>query len=167
MSRQGSVWERIIRSIRKIMNALVSERLLDDEALHTFLLEVEQILNNQPITPANDDPTDLLPLTPSMLLLGRVNSPLPVDNFVKADGYRKSWDLVQLLSYKFWARRIRECLSILQTRQKWLKPQRNLKVDDLVLMLHKNSKRGHWPKGLVDQCFPYANGIIRYWEKHL
>ena len=87
MSHQGSVWERIIRSIRKIMSALVSERLLDDEALHTFLLKVEQILNNQPITPANDDPTDLLPLTHSMLLLGRVNSPLPIDNFVKADGY--------------------------------------------------------------------------------
>ena len=160
-SHQGGVWERIIRSIRKIMRALVGERLLDDEALHTFLLEVERILNNRPITPASDDPTDLLPLTPSMLLLGRVDSPLPIDNFVKADGYRKSWRLVQLLSDKFWARWIREYLPILQTRQKWLKPQRNLKVGDLVLMLDENSKRGHWPKGLVDQCFPDANGIIR------
>ena len=118
-------------------------------------------MDNRPITPASDDPTDLLPLTPSMLLLGRVDSPLPIDNFVKADGYRKSWRLVQLLSDKFWARWIREYLPILQTRQKWLKPQRNLKVGDLVLMLDENSKRGHWPKGLVDQCFPDANGIIR------
>ena len=46
-SHQGGVWERIIRSIRKIMHALVVERLLDDEALHTFLLKVERILNNR------------------------------------------------------------------------------------------------------------------------
>ena len=155
-SHQGGVCERIIRSNRKIMRAIVGERLLDDEALHTFLLEVERILNNRPITPASDDPTDLLPLTSSMLLLGRVDSSLPIDNFVKADGYRKSWRLVQLLSDKFCARWTREYLPILQTRQKWLKPHRNLKVDDVALMLDENSKRSHWLNSLVDQCFPDA-----------
>ena len=96
-----------------------------------------------------------------MLLLRPVDLSLPIDNFVKADGHRKSWRLVQLLSDKFWARWIRECSPILQTHQKWLQPQRNLKVGDLVLMLDENSKRCHWPKGVVDQCFPDANGIIR------
>ena len=49
-SHQGGVWERLIRSIRRILYSLVGERLLSDETLRTFLIEVEKIMNDRPIT---------------------------------------------------------------------------------------------------------------------
>ena len=43
-SHQGGVWERVIRSVRRILTALAGERVLTDECLSTFVTEVERIL---------------------------------------------------------------------------------------------------------------------------
>ena len=68
-SHQGGVWERIIRSVRKILGALLKEQLVNDETLSTLLCEVEKILNDRPLTPVSDHPDDPETLTPSKLLL--------------------------------------------------------------------------------------------------
>ena len=54
-SHQGCVWERLIRSLRRILILMIGERLLDDETLVTFLTEVEKIMNNRPITRVSYD----------------------------------------------------------------------------------------------------------------
>ena len=51
------------------MHSLIGERLLNVEALRTFLMEVEKILNNRPITSVSRDPQDLEALTPNHILL--------------------------------------------------------------------------------------------------
>lgn len=43
-SHTGGVWERMIRSIRKILRALLGCQLVDDETLLTLMAEVEKIL---------------------------------------------------------------------------------------------------------------------------
>lgn len=58
-SHHGDVWERCIRTVRKVLNAFTKERVLDDERLATLMCEVEAIINNQPITKVSDDPKDL------------------------------------------------------------------------------------------------------------
>lgn len=68
-SHHGGVWERIIRSIRKIMVATLREQSLDEEALQTFFYECEAILNSRPITMPSNDMNDLEALTPQHLLL--------------------------------------------------------------------------------------------------
>ena len=47
-SHMGGVWERQIRTARSILNALLKThgRSLNDEALHTLLIEVEAIVNS-------------------------------------------------------------------------------------------------------------------------
>ena len=50
---------------------------------------------------------------------------------------------------------------MLQERQKWLKQRRNFKVGDLVIMKDTNIPRGEWPKALVQETFPYSNGVVR------
>jgi hypothetical protein len=67
-SHQGGVWERVIRSIRKILNSLISKNTLNDETLNTVFCEVEKILNDRPITRVSSDPNDLEALTPNHLL---------------------------------------------------------------------------------------------------
>ena len=103
-SHQGSVWERLIRSIRRILHSMVGERLVDEETLRTFLIEVEKILNDRPITPVSDDPKDLEALTPNHILLLRRNPSSSPDLFDESDRFKARWKHVRLLANEFWQR---------------------------------------------------------------
>jgi len=118
-------------------------------------------MNTRPLTPVSDSPDDFSALTPVSLLCGSLESSLPPDVFFKADEYRRSWRAVQLLADLFWRRWLKEYLPLLQRRQKWLQPQRNIKVGDLVLVCDENSKRGAWPKAIVEETFPDREGTVR------
>ena len=162
-SHQGGVWERLIRSIRRILHSMVGERLVEEETLRTFVVEVEKILNDRPITPVSDDPKDLEALTPNHILLLRRNPSSSPDVFEESDRFKARWKHVHLLANEFWQRWTREYLPTLQERQKWLQPKPNFKVGDLVLLADKNLSRGQWPKGLVGQTFraPDSEGMVR------
>ncbi len=82
-SHHGGVWERCIRTVRKVMRAITKEQLLNDKSLNTLKCEVEAIVNGQPLTKLSDDPRDLKPLTPNHLLLLRSGSKLPPGIFTK------------------------------------------------------------------------------------
>ena len=96
-SHQGGIWERMIRSVRKILAALVKEQLMNDEALTTLLCEVEKILNDRPLTPLSDHPDDHEPLTPNKLLLLKSNPSFPLmssqntTSMVSAGAKRSVW----------------------------------------------------------------------------
>ena len=49
-SHHGGVWERCIRTVRKVMKAILNEQRLDDEGLVTFMCEAEAIVNGRPLT---------------------------------------------------------------------------------------------------------------------
>jgi len=133
-SHQGGVWERLIRSIRRILYSLVGERLLNDEALPTFLVEVEKILNERPITPMSSDPQDLEALTPNHIHLLRGDPSSAPDGFNESDKFKARWKHIYLLADHFWQRWTKEYLPTLQERQKLLRPQPNFEVGDLVLL---------------------------------
>ena len=88
-SHMSGAWERIIRSIRKILRALLGQQLVTDEMLQTLMAEVAGILSSRPLTLVSSDPKDLEPLTPNHLLLLRSNLSLPVGSFGKEDSYSK------------------------------------------------------------------------------
>ena len=160
-SHHGGVWERLIRSIRRIMRSIVGERQLTDEELTTLLTTVERIMNDRPLTPVGDDPADLKTLSPSALLLGKLDTDLPMGVFMNADGYKKSWRLVNYVADQFWHRWLKEYLPTLQVRQKWLKPVRNFAIGDVVLVRDESRPRGVWPKALIQEVFPGSDGKIR------
>ena len=56
---------------------------------------------------------------------------------------------------------MREYVPCLQERQKWLNPQRNFKVNDIVLVADENLPRGQWPLGRVIESFPDDKGHVR------
>ncbi|KAK3739650.1 hypothetical protein QZH41_003863 [Actinostola sp. cb2023] len=91
-SHHGGVWERCIRTVRKIMNAILKEQTVDDEGLLTLMCEVESIINGRPITKVSDDPKDLEALTPNHLLLLKSGTTLPPGIFRKEDQFsRRRW----------------------------------------------------------------------------
>ena len=101
-SHQGGIWERMIRTIRKILRVMTHEYIMTEEQLSTFLVETEKIINDRPLTPVSDHPHDLSTLSPRALLLRRLDTTEAPDVFIKADGYRRSWRAVQLLLDRFW-----------------------------------------------------------------
>lgn len=67
-SHHGGIWERRIRSVRRILRALLREQTTDDEGLTTLMCEVESILRSRHISVVYDDSKDLESLTPNHLL---------------------------------------------------------------------------------------------------
>lgn len=161
-SHHGGVWERIIRSIRKIMNAMLREQSLDEEGLQTFFCECEAILNSRPITTPSNDINDLEALTPQHLLLLKTNPNLPPGAFDREDAYaRKRWKQVQYMSDLFWKRWTREYLPQLQKRQKWNHPARNFAQGDVVLIVDESAPRGSWLMGRIVKIMVDEHGVVR------
>ena len=160
-SHMGGVWERQIRTVRKVLNAILRDQVLDDERLSTVFCEVESIVNNRPLTPVSDDPKDLKPLTPNDLLqLGKGLKTSP-GTFRKDDMYGRRWRHVQYLADQFWKRWVREYLPTLQLRQKWLETKKNVQTDDIVLVMDENLPRNNWPLGRIVKTFPGKDGLVR------
>lgn len=159
-SHHGGVWERQIRTVRKILNSIVRQQSLDDEGLLTVMCEVESIINNRPLTPASDDPGDLDILTPNHLLRAQPN--IPPGIFSKDDHYaRRRWRQVQYMADLFWTRWLREYLPLLQNRQKWSRPKRNFQEGDIVLIADDTAPRNSWIMGRITKTLPDAKGVVR------
>ena len=134
----GGVWERIIRSIRKILRALLRQQVIPDEMLQTLKSEIQGILNSRPLTPVSSDPKDLDPLTPNHLLLFKANPNLPPGYFCKDVYSKRRWKQVQYLADIFWKRWLKEYLPTLLMREKWINPRRCLTPGDLVFIWYEN-----------------------------
>ena len=98
------IWERCIRTIRKILWSLLGEQITD-ESLPTLMCEVESILNSRPISTVSSDPCNLEPLTPNHLLLLTSEVPLPPGLFQHKELLsRCRWRQVEYLADVFWRR---------------------------------------------------------------
>ena len=160
-SHMGGVWERQIRTVRKVLNSILKDQVLDDERLSTLFCEVEYIVNGRPLTPVSDDPKDLKPLSPNDLLQLGVGLRASPGTFRKEDMYGRRWRHVQYLADQFWKRWVKEYLPTLQLRQKWLETKRNLQTNDVVLVMDDSLPRNSWPLGRVVKTFPGKDGLVR------
>ena len=162
-SHKGGLWERLIRSVRRILAVSLRDQATTEEGLVTLMAEVERILNDRPLTPVSDDPKDLRTLTPNDLLLLRGAPNLIPAAHEKEHLSRRWWRQAQRLADVFWTRWLREYVPLLHQRQKWRRPTRNFKVGDLVLVVD-NTPRGQWPLGLVTAATPSTDGLVRSCE---
>ena len=158
----GGAWERMMRSVRQILRALLKKQIVSDEILSTVIAEVVNILNSRPLTRNSNSSQDEQLLTPNHLLLLRPCASLPPGVFSKDDSKcSRSWRQAQYLANVFWRRWTREYLPTLQERKKWNQTRRNLKVGGLVLLTDESFPRGKWPLGRVLEVFESRNGLVR------
>ena len=148
--------------MKRAFKVVAGNSCLTDEVLHTLLTEVESMLNGRPLTYVSSDGRDLEPLTPNHLLLGCANANLSPGNFYdKEVSSRKRWRQTQTLAEQFWKRWRSEYLPSLLARKKWDKERRNLKVDDVVLMMEESAPRGFWPLARVTAVYPGSDDRVR------
>ena len=161
-SHHGGVWERCIRTARKILSNLLQQQIVDDESLVTLMCEVEGIMNGRPITKVSGDPHDSEALTPNHLLLLRDGSSMPFATFKQHDlYYHRRWRQIQYLTDQFWRRWLREYMPMLQKRQKWNTPVDNFAVGDIVLLVDITAPRNCWPLGRVLEILPGRDKLVR------
>ena len=165
-SHQGGVWERQIRTIRKILCAMLNEQHMksyrNDEQLRTFMCEVERTINSRPLTRMSDEPNDLDVITPNDLLLLNNTDAFPPGVFNQKDLYsRRRWRQMQYMADIFWKRWTKEYLPDLQNRQKWFQPKRNIQIGDVVLIVDDQAPRNSWPMGLVEETYGDKQGLVR------
>ena len=164
-SHKGGIWERQIRSAKNVLNNILKKHpaRLNDEALRTFFVEVESIVNCRPLTVDTLGDESVETLSPHNLLSMKSKVILPPPgHFEEADVYcRKRWRTVQHFANIFWTRWRKEFLSSLQTRQKWRQTTRNIEVGDIVLIKDSSRNRNHWPLGRIIQTQPGEDGLVR------
>ena len=84
-NNDGGSWERLVRSVKRVLYDIIGNRRVTEEVLETTLCLVEQALSSRPITPVSTDSLKLEALTPNHLLQGlharRFPSLLPGEHF--------------------------------------------------------------------------------------
>ena len=66
----------------------------------------------------------------------------------------KLWRKVQEIISQVWRRWLQEYLPLLSPRPKWTEAVKDLKKDDVVLVLDPKLPRGRWPLGRITETYP-------------
>ena len=134
----GGIWERLVRSFKRLLYTILGTRRLTDEALNTTFCLVEYALNSRPLTPVSADPSNLGAITPNHFLLGNQAFGIPTIIGVDEFHHRKRYARAQSYANVIWARWIKEYVPALNRRAKLQTPAENhLKAGDLVGSLKK------------------------------
>ena len=136
---------------------------LDDESLHTLLVEVEAIVNSRPMTTETiSNVKSVIPLSPANLLTMKSKVILPPSGcFLSADIYsRKRWRRVQHIANEFWSRWRKEFLRTLQERKASKTRRKHFRNGDIVLLKAK-THRNHWPVARMIETFEDEHGVVQ------
>ena len=161
----GGAYERVVGLFKKIFSGVVNGSQLTVETFHTFAISTEGILNSRPLVPVptdRRDPEALSPLSflcPGVLAVSSsdVLPPIPVNRLPLA----KSWHFLRGMLDSFWKRWVREYLTLLQNRRKWATKQRNLRINDVVLLVDKQTPRDQWPLGIIVGVTEGEDNLVR------
>ncbi|XP_051167644.1 uncharacterized protein LOC127285590 [Leptopilina boulardi] len=160
----GGLWEAAVKSFKKHFTSIAGNTLLTYEQLHTYVVEIEAILNSRPLTPLSSDPNDLLPLTPGHFLIGAPMTTFPHKDLRNVSANRLNcWEHAQQLRHHFWDRWSKEYLNELISRSKWkaASNQDDIKIGTLVVLKEDNLPPLSWRLGRISAIFPGQDGIIR------
>ena len=161
-SHFGGLWEAGVKSMKHHLKKVLGSMLPTYEELNTVLCQIEGVLNSRPLCPMSSDPSDIRSLTPGHFLIGQPLNALPQHDLTDVPINRlKRFQLVQSLHQHFWSRWRLEYLNNLQSRIKWRKYSKNLKVGDICLLFDEDVPPGKWPLGRVVALYPSKDGNIR------
>ncbi|XP_029178658.1 uncharacterized protein LOC114946376 [Nylanderia fulva] len=161
----GGIWESNVRSIKRHLYRIIGNSKLTYKQLSTVLASTKACLNSRPISALSSDPNNASALTPGQFIIGKllVAPPEPFTEINQPGQQCSGWRPLQLMRNHFWQRwrYLAEYLAQLQQRSKWLKPNRQLQVGDLVLFKDKLAPPTKWLLARVVRLHPEQNGLTR------
>ena len=158
----GGIHEAMIKSAKKGIYGVLGNSDVMDEELITAVAGVKSLLNSRPLTYQSADLQDVVPLTPNHFLHGQLGGQFAPETVDTTDfNLRKRWQKVQEIISHVWKRWLQEFLPLLSTRPRWTALVKDLKQDDVVLVLEPNLPRGRWPLGRITETYPGRDGHTR------
>ena len=122
----SGVWERLVRTVKRSLEAILGNSPINKEVLHMVFTEAERIVNYRPLTLNPSGPGDNDPLTPSHFLNVWPSLNIPPNVVDERDKFsQKRWRQAQLLADHYWKRWMKEYLPSLQERPKCKREQKN------------------------------------------
>ena len=159
---QGGLWEAGVKSVKFHLKRIVGSTHLTLEEFQTLLCSIEAILNSRPLCPMSVDPLDFDYLTPGHFLIGRNFLSLPESDVSFENAHRLSrFQVVSKFSQLIWKRWSHEYLVSLQQRFKWKRREKNIQINDLVVIHDENLAATYWKMGRVTQVHPGSDGLVR------
>ena len=159
----GGLWESKVKSFKHHLRRVVGDHKLTFEEFQTVATQIEACINSRPLSLLTADPEDLNALTPGHFLIGTSILALPEPTFYYESSItpQQRWHLVQKMVADFWRRWSKEVLTELQKRVKWLEPNYELSVGDLVLIIDDQQPPTKWLLGRLIECYIGKDGLIR------
>ncbi|KAL4098581.1 hypothetical protein QTP88_023156 [Uroleucon formosanum] len=158
----GGLWEAAVKSAKTHLKKMSGSALLNFEEMTTLLCRIEAVLNNCPLTPTFNCPSDYTALTPAHFLVGGNLLLLPEPDCPEVPRNKlQRWKLVCGMAQGFWRRWSAEYLPQLQVRGKWTKPSREIKIGDLAILKIDNLATMKWSMVRVVDIHPGVDGVVR------
>ena len=156
----GGVFERIVRSMKQVLQTVLYKADLTEEELQTVLVQAEALINSRPLTTLSEESEDLEPLTPLHFLVGhsRVATALEA---TPEGGLHRRWQLLQDLMKRIWKRWLREIVARANLERKWHRDSASVTVGKILMMLDESLPRTQWPLGRVVATYPGKDGKVR------
>ena len=160
----GGFFERMVKSVKRCLRKMLLNTRLNYEEMLTVLREIENVLNNRPLTFVyNDDLVETL--TPNKLLYGR-NIETVVTNqneSIEEVDVTKRITYVRNIVDHFWSRWRNEYLRELReyNKVKNSKNAINPSINDVVLIYDEKLKRSRWRMGRIKNLIVSRDGKIR------
>lgn len=161
---EGGCWERMVKSVKRVLNFTFKGKHVKVETLRSVLCEAMNIVNSRPLTHVPINVEEDEPLTPNHFILGtanRIQTPSNDDN-VNVN-LRKQWRIAQQLTQTFWKRWVLEYLPTLTGRAKWYddKIKRPIQENDVVIICDERANKNIWDKGIVVSLIKDRYGVAR------
>ncbi|XP_071033024.1 uncharacterized protein [Parasteatoda tepidariorum] len=143
--------------LKELLRRNLGKACLNYEELYTVVCECEALPNSRPLTYLSEEPSDLVPLTPSLFLQDQTE--FCVDDHDQNDmqNLRKRAKHLHSIKQKLKTRFYKEYNSLLkQSRHSHQSP---LEVGDLISS--DNKKRVDWPLAKVIEIYKGRDGVSR------
>lgn len=170
---QGGFYERLIGVIKGCLKKTLFKKRVSIEDLYTIVAEVENRVNNRPLTYVSDDINELEALTPSHLICGRRLKSIPLvthtleeddPSYLDHEGLNERYSNLSKIINKWQVLWKREYLTSLREKFYGMSPSQNLKrtlkAGDIVIV-QGLGPRAEWPLGRVEETYPDEEGAVR------
>jgi hypothetical protein len=159
----GGAWERLIQSVKKIINNVLQDVWEYDEATFTSaLIEAELIINNRPLTHVPISAEDCEPLSPNLKMFGsRLAARYPNVSARNNKYSNVTTERANELADEIGRRFVKEYWRELTRGARNSRSKVELKVNDIVLVSEPNLPREAWQLGRITYVHPSRDGIAR------
>lgn len=157
----GGLWEANVKATKYHLKRVIDGTRLTYEELSTVLVRIESCLNSRPLCPLTSDVDDLDVLTPGHFLTGAALLAPPQEQPTAKLSLSNNYIALQRMIQQFWSRWSSDWLSHLQNRPKWYQTQKNLQLNELVLIKDDRLPPNEWLLGRITELHPGADQLVR------